>query len=591
MSHRSAAKVAATAIVLWGAAASAQTAPAPDPSTPAASAPDSTQPVITPPASTPDSTRPVITPPASAPDSTQPAIAEPKTTQPGTPVALASTPGQAMTTLHGWKGTFYGFVEFDAIRDSTQSFGDSVGNTPLLRTDGSIPSYITPLFTPTKSYASTNPRVIFTPRNTTFGFRVEPPEVGNVRLTSVIEFDFFGNQPTNPLNSDQGNSPTTEGSYLSSATPRMRHAYVEAKTPIVDVLAGQAYNLFAWEPLFFPATDSFLGLPNMIFDRRAQIRLTKRLESRPVTVTVAGAALRPAQADSGFPDLVGGLLFQINDWKGAHMLGPSQPKHDALSIGVSGIYRQFKVAQWQNNGGDPGLYTEQAASANGSGFSIDALIPIIPVKDIKDRRNGLTVTGSFVSGTGIGDLYTGGLTGGATFPVPPNQGVLNTGTYGPNIDPGVVQYSVMVDPVTGTQVLTNGAATGVLRTLNWRTYMAGLQYYLPFLDGRFVITGNYTRAQSDNMLEQQAPNPACGNSSGFCFAVEKNAGGNPTRTYRAANYYDANLFMGITDSLKIVLSWQRVEQIFLAHGLAGQEVMGDSSEHNDRFEFSTFFFF
>jgi hypothetical protein len=500
-------------------------------------------------------------------------------TQPAVPIALSESPQQAMMTTHGWTSTFYGFLELDAIRDSSQSFSDSVGNTPILRTDGSSPVYL-PLGTNVLgvTYASKHPRFMITPRNTTFGFRVSPPEVASVKFTSVIEFDFFGNQPGNPLNTT--GTTTTETAFFSSATPRMRHAYVEAKNPIVDVLVGQAYNLFGWQPLFFPPTDSFLGTPNMVFDRRPQLRLTRAIDTGPVTFQIAAAALRPAQSNAGVPDLVGGLLIQLDDWKGSHILGPSQPRHDPLSVGVSAVHRQFQVAQFADNTNAPGT-AQQVATAYGNGISIDALIPVIPVKDPQDRSNGLTLTGSFVTGSGIGDLYTGGLTGGSSFPLPNGPQGPFTGTYTPNIDPGIVQYSILLDSM-GQQVtdpMMNWV--GILRTIDWQSFMVGAQYYLPVFDGRIVVTGNYTRASSDNIQQQPRAD----------FNTEKNAGGNPTRTFKQASYYDANVFVGLTDSFKVALSWQHVEQVFLAHGLAGQEVMGDSTEHNDRFELSTFFFF
>jgi hypothetical protein len=492
-----------------------------------------------------------------------------------------------MMTLYGWKATFYGFIELDAIRDSSQSFSDSVGNTPLLRTDGSQPAEQDPTVDSSvgPTYASTHPRVMFTPRNTTFGFKVEPPDVGSLKTMGVVEFDFFGDQPGNPLASTgPGATPTstTESNYFSSAAPRMRHAYVEMKNPIVDVMAGQGYNLFGWQPIFFPATDSFLGIPNMVFDRRAQFRLTKRIETAPVTVQIAGAALRPAQADSGFPDLVGGVLFQVNDWKGAHMLGPSQPKHDPLSIGVSGVYRKFAVTPFEDNMG-ANRASANDATANGYGISIDGLLPVIPVRDPKDKSNGLTLTGSFVTGSGIGDLYTGGLTGGAQFPAQYN-GTTFQGTYAGNIDPGLVQYSIPVDPATGMGMLggpQNASYLGVLRVLNWQTYMVGLQYYLPVLQGRIVVSGNYSHAYSNNMQQQGTNN----------YNAEYLAGGDPQRTFKSAYYYDANVFIGFTESFKAALSWQHVEQIFMASGLPGSVVMKNSPEHNDRLEISTFFFF
>src|SRR5579859_2622895 len=41
-----------------------------------------------------------------------------------------------------WHASIYGFVEFDGMYDTTQSFSDSPGNTPILRSDGSRPAYL-----------------------------------------------------------------------------------------------------------------------------------------------------------------------------------------------------------------------------------------------------------------------------------------------------------------------------------------------------------------------------------------------------------------------------------------------------------------
>src|SRR5690349_5955044 len=80
--------------------------------------------------------------------------------------APATAPEVATGDRDSWKTTLYGFVEMDAMRDSTQSFGDSPGNSPLLRSDGSSPAYL-PLGTAPLgvTYGSTHPRMIFTARN------------------------------------------------------------------------------------------------------------------------------------------------------------------------------------------------------------------------------------------------------------------------------------------------------------------------------------------------------------------------------------------------------------------------------------------
>jgi len=118
--------------------------------------------------------------------------------------------------------------------------------------------------------------------------------------------------------------------------------------------------------------------------------------------------------------------------------------------------------------------------------------------------------------------------------------------------------------------------------LHWQAFMVGLQYYLPVLDGRIVLTGNFTHARSDNL--QQLP-------GGTDFTAEKSAGGDPTRTFKESAYYDVNLFVAMTRSLKAGLSWQHTEQTFLATGLAGTEIMKDSKEKNDRVQIAGYLFF
>jgi hypothetical protein len=469
-------------------------------------------------------------------------------------------------TTDEWKTTLYGFVEFDAMRDSTQSFGDSVGNGSILRSDGSSPVYL-PLGTEKLgvTYGATHPRMVFTARNSRVGLKLAAPEAAGMKVSGLVEIDFMGNQPNSPFTKfgEQG-VVTTESAYFTNPAVRMRHAYVKVESSIVDVLAGQYYHLFGWQPIYFPAAVSFLGLPNEIFGRTPQLRVTKTIETNPVNFQIAGAALRPPQADAGMPDLHGGIRFAVNGWKGAHMAGSGQPTHDPMSVGVTGAYRQLKVAEYANNVGDPRI-ASKVAEATAFGVSIDGTIPIIPISNLEDRSNALTVTGAYVTGAGIGDLFTGGLTGGAPYPRPEAPTGPFTGYYAANIDPGIVMFD----------------AAGNLRLINWKAVMVGVQYYLPVLEGRVVVAANFTRAASDNLRQQNTPD----------FIAEKNAGGDPTRTFRKSDYYDANVFVGITRSLKTGLSWQHVEQTFLATGLPGQEVMKDSIEKNDRFEIAVYLFF
>src|SRR5258706_13390593 len=98
-------------------------------------------------------------------ESAEPPPAEPKAPAPDAKKEVPST-GR-------WQMSFYGFVEFDGMYDSTQSFSDSPGNTPILRSDGSRPAYL-PVGTDELKgvmYGAYHGRLQATARNTRFGFK------------------------------------------------------------------------------------------------------------------------------------------------------------------------------------------------------------------------------------------------------------------------------------------------------------------------------------------------------------------------------------------------------------------------------------
>jgi hypothetical protein len=123
------------------------------------------------------------------------------------------------------------------------------------------------------------------------------------------------------------------------------------------------------------------------------------------------------------------------------------------------------------------------------GVAIDAFIPVIPASEAK-KGNSLSLNGEFATGYGDADFYTS-LTGGIAFPTtPPNpSGASPAPTYTPDIDQGVATYD----------------SNGVLHFIQWRSYWLGLQYYLPGLDGKVWVSGNYSRIASDNAYQFGAP--------------------------------------------------------------------------------------
>src|SRR5882672_2434381 len=109
---------------------------------------------------------------------------------------------------NAWRLTFYGFVEADAINDSTRSYVDSIGTSLVARDE-----YI----------EGQRGRTQFSIRNTRIGFSLSSPTIGSVTPSAIVEGDFFGNQPGSPPG-------FSEAAYFNSPSFRLRHAYLKLES-------------------------------------------------------------------------------------------------------------------------------------------------------------------------------------------------------------------------------------------------------------------------------------------------------------------------------------------------------------------------
>jgi hypothetical protein len=414
-----------------------------------------------------------------------------------------------------WQTTLYGFVEFDAIHDSTQpgltSINDSQGNAALTRPG---------------TYQAGNGQTLFGARNSRIGFKLGAPETDGIKTSAVLEMDFLGNQPT---------STASQAALIGNPTFRIRHMALRVETPVVDALLGQYWQLFGWQSAFHPNTVEIQGVPGQIYSRAPQARLSKTIKSDAVNFDVAIAAARPASRNSETPDGQAGLKLTFNDWKGLHTAGGAGTAVDGLSIGVSGVARHFVL---------PGLSGIHQSRTNGWGVSIDGLIPVIPAT-MQHRENALTLTGSFVTGTGISDLYTG-LNGGVSFPAPPNPTMaMPAPTYAADIDNGMVTYD----------------GDGHVHTIDWQSYILGLQYSLP-PSGKVWVSANYSGMKSDNA------------------ASYVNAAGK-SKIFDRSYWADANVFCDVTDAVRLGAEYAFFHQTY-ADGVAAK---------NTRLQFSAFYLF
>jgi len=342
--------------------------------------------------------------------------------------------------------------------------------------------------------------------------------------------DFFGEEPP----------ALKQNESYTSGPLRMRHFYVKVETPIVDVLAGQYHDLFAWGGAgFYPNTVAFLPLLGQVYHRNPQLRISKSVQTDDVGFEIAAAVVRPVQRDAALPDMQGGVRLDLNGWRGASAPGASRPIAAPASVGLSGVVRRLSVTDFSSTPGNP-----QTASA--WGFAANAFVPVVPA-DHDDLSNALSVTGEFTVGSGISDLYPG-LTGGVGFPALPNPNNEQAPPiYTPNIDPGIATFD----------------ASNTLKTVAWRALVVGAHYHFPFSHGKTLwVSGTYSMVQSSNSLTLTP-------IQSRYFVWNK------------GQYVDANLWWGVTPELQAGLSFQNTRQTF-----------GDGTvAQNNRGEAAFYFFF
>ncbi len=468
-----------------------------------------------PPASAPVAPTPVAAPMA-APPSAAP-LPPPDAVAPPTPAIGPAPLESGPQPVQGkWATTFYGFVEFDAIHDSTQpgltTINDSQGNGALARPG---------------SYAASNGQTLFGARNSRIGFKIAAPETAEgIKASAVLEMDFLGNQPT---------STASQAALIGNPTFRIRHMALKLENPVVDVLLGQYWQLFGWQSAFHPNTVEIQGVPGQVYSRAPQARLSKTIKTDAVNVDIAIAAARPVSRNSETPDGQAGLKLTVNHWKGLHTAGSAGTAVDGLAIGVSGVGRHFAV---------PGFYGNGHSRTNGFGLSVDALIPIIPATMDK-RANALTLTGSFVTGSGISDLYTG-LNGGVSFPNPPNPDMVSPApTYSADIDNGLVTFD----------------GNGKIHTIDWKSYIIGIQYYLP-PSGKVWVSANYSGMKSNN-------------------AASYTSAAGLAKIFNKSYWADVNLFCDVTSAVRLGAEYAYFHQTY-ADGVEAK---------NTRLQFSGFYLF
>jgi len=383
--------------------------------------------------------------------------------------------------------TLYGYVEGNMFYDSTQSCQEFCGNAQIQKPG---------------TYRGDHGRTIFSPRNSRFGVRIAAPETHGIRVSGLIETDFLG--PTT----------TTEQGQWSNPVLRVRHAYVKLDTPIVDILIGQTWNLFGQQPNYFVASVQRPGIPGQLFARTSQLKLGKTLRSHGVTTELAVAANRPPQEDSSTPEGVASVRLLFDGWTGLHTGSLSSAVAiQPASLAVSGDLRKFRIAEFSA--------TPQTGHVRiGGGVAFDAYLPIIPATK-QAKANALSLTGELAIGSGTSDTYLAlGAAGTRNAAIPSATAPAGL-TYPANFDPGLAAYD----------------ATGHLELIKWTSYVVGLDYYPPGMDGRLGVVASYGHIESSNAGKfggAQVMDPALGSTRDHESMIELGGFVDPTSATRIA---------------------------------------------------------
>src|SRR6185312_12861434 len=97
------------------------------------------------------------------------------------------------------------------------------------------------------------------------------------KTKGYLEFDLLGYEA--PINANPAtNATNSEASYYTNPTMRVRHAFLNAESNGWQVLAGQTWTLFGWEPTYVLTTASVPPGPGTIYQRTEQLTGFKTMQ-------------------------------------------------------------------------------------------------------------------------------------------------------------------------------------------------------------------------------------------------------------------------------------------------------------------------
>lgn len=330
---------------------------------------------------------------------------------------------QAAVTLldkDEWKIQLGGFTQFDVSHDSTRSFMETVGSSPVARPG---------------TQNGDNGRSQFSLRNSRLAFTVFAPIQNGWKTKGHLEYDLLG-----------ATNGTTEASTLGAPTLRMRHAYLSAEAAGWQILAGQYWTLFGWQTYYLIPTVTVAPIPGETYLRTPQLLVMKTFGDLQTAISV----VRPVQRDSQLPDLDAGVRYTFSGRKAGYVnSGMGEKSVQAMSIAMTGTVRDIETP----------VSGSTSAQTHYTGYAgaIDFMVPVITASSDKDLSHSLVLSGEFTTGKGFGDVFTNWT--GNLSPLP----ISGASTSQPNLDPGIAGYD----------------ASGNFQLVKLQTFNFNLQYHFP----------------------------------------------------------------------------------------------------------------
>ncbi len=310
---------------------------------------------------------------------------------------MPDMPPPGYTAMLGkWTTMMYGFVEFDTMYDSSNSFNNWPFNGGAANA-GTIQNGGNDALGKTINSSSYG----FDVNNSRIGFTLSSPVYHGYKLRALLEMDFLAD----PGESQYAVAGGENTGYFTNPIFRIRHFFMDITTPgYGNFLLGQYWSLFGWQPYNIYNSVQIAPAPGTLYGRFPQARWYKIIHATDgLKVEPAISAMMPQYNASGMPAFVEGIKIADSDWMGEGMIGNTGKGQFPASLGFSAIQSDYDGYFQQTN-------TPKGASVGttlpSSGFNswtsaeaVDLWLPILPVRNGKPGNN-LTLTAEYTWGQG-----------------------------------------------------------------------------------------------------------------------------------------------------------------------------------------------